>query len=78
VEDIPADLARAIEHATKVNMWYENLASDEIPPQWMWPHDGELKDWFDQVKVNRKSGSSSGESADEEWEQNELTVGLRD
>lgn len=53
--DFPADLLRAIAHAYKIMDWHENLPEDEIPPQWMWAFDKELKVWFEEVKEARKA-----------------------
>ena len=54
IEDIPWDLVRAIEHAHLILGWQENLVSEEIPPRWMWAHDYELKQWFDEIRMARE------------------------
>src|SRR5262249_757835 len=62
IEDVPADLVRAVNHAYTILAWQENLISDEIPPEWMWSLDDELEEWFEQVTEKRKarfSGTSS-------------------
>lgn len=68
VEDLPWDLARAIEHANKVLNWQKNLSSDEMPPSWMWAHDSELEQWFDEVRIKRdeKYGDGGGDYDDRE------------
>lgn len=58
IEDVPLDLLRTISHANKVLDWHENLSSDDIPPEWMWPFDDLLEEWFEDVKASHKAGSS--------------------
>ena len=43
----------------------ENLLAEEIPPDWMWPFDDLLADWFDEVKAKRdeKYGTASNEES---------------
>lgn len=65
VEEIPWDLARGIEHAHRILNWQENLAQHEVPPQWMWPHDHELKVWFDEIKAEREEGRYGGYDDDD-------------
>jgi hypothetical protein len=55
VEDLPHDLAMAISHGLSILNWQENLAKDEMPPEWMWIFGDELDKWFDQVKRDRES-----------------------
>lgn len=55
IDDLPAKLVMAIDHALKVLSWYENLEKSEIPPQWMWHLDWELSDWWEQVDRERKA-----------------------
>lgn len=47
--------------------WQENLPEDEIPPEWMWPLDYELEQWFENVKRKRedKYGRSDDDDRDE-------------
>ena len=59
IEDVPADLAMAIDHAYKILSWQENLQEDEIPPRWMWGLDWELEAWFEEVEILRKSKYSN-------------------
>lgn len=35
-------------------MWHENYPADEIPPEWMWPFNKELDDWFEEVELERE------------------------
>lgn len=68
VEDVPHDFVVALDQAIKINSWFENLSSDEIPPSWMWPLDWELHDHFQRVKEERdkKYGSSDDTEPDDE------------
>jgi len=77
-EEVPADLAVAIEQALKILSWQENLTSEEMPPRWMWHLDWELETWFDEVKRARDSrfsvSSSDSYSDDDDetmWDDNE-------
>lgn len=63
IEDLPADFSLALAHAHMVNTWYSNCSTEEMPPQWMWPFESEISQWFDEVKLARESGSG-GEDAD--------------
>lgn len=56
----------AIEFATTVLSWQENLSDGEMPPEWMWTLDHELSQWFENVEHDRKAkygGSSDDEDA---------------
>ena len=76
LEDVPADLLYAISHANRILEWHENLPSDEVPPEWMWPYDRQLKKWFDEVDEERRNRYGTGSSQDDLVEvpmvQNEL------
>jgi len=52
---VPFELIFAIEHASRVCDWQENLVSEECPPAWMWAFDEELEIWFEQVDQARKA-----------------------
>ncbi len=65
IEEIPADLALAIEQALRVSMWQENLSEEEMPPQWMWHLEWELEDWFAEVDRKRKEKFGGDEAADD-------------
>lgn len=67
VEDLPADLALAIDHGFKIISWQENLMEEEMPPRWMWHLDWELETWFEEVETLRKQkyGGGSDESLEE-------------
>lgn len=66
-------------HAFTVLAWQENLASDEMPPEWMWALDEELEEWFEEVEAVRKDKyASPGASSDEtEMMSNTLARGKR-
>lgn len=59
-----------IEHATRINNWFENLTSDDMPPAWMWPFEDELSTWFEQVEIRRKD-QYGGDSDDASMMRNE-------
>jgi hypothetical protein len=59
IEDVPADLALAIDHGFKILSWQENLQEEEMPPKWMWHLDWELEKWFEEVEIARKSKYNS-------------------
>jgi hypothetical protein len=42
-----------ISHAHRVLDWYENLASDDMPEEWMWPFSECLNEWFDEVRARK-------------------------
>lgn len=62
LNDIPYSLHDALEHATTVLGWRENLDEDEIPPRLIWFNNEKLKDWFKEVQRKRKAkyGSEDG------------------
>lgn len=65
--DCPVDLLRSISHADKILDWFENMMPDEVPPEWMWPFDDELNDWFDEIREARKARySGGGDDADDD------------
>jgi len=55
VEDVPWDLANAIDHGMRICSWQENLKSEDIPPVWMMPFEDELEEWFD--ALSEKNGT---------------------
>lgn len=78
VEEVPADLILAIEHAHRVLSWRENLSGDDMPPSWMWHIESELDSWFQAVDERRKDGRPGGD--DDEGSvgvQNEFAKGMR-
>jgi hypothetical protein len=65
IEDLPWDLASAIQHAARILHWRENLLTDDMPPEWMLPFDDMLVDWFEAVKekhAEERGTSSSGDT----------------
>lgn len=75
VEEVPWDLAAAIEFAIRICSWQENLMSEDMPPNWMLPFEDELQIWFEEVERRREERYGGGESVD--LEQNELTERFR-
>lgn len=70
----------AVEHASRVCDWQENLQQDEMPPEWMWPFSDELDEWFEEVDRRRKEKyGSRDDSGDTETPmmRNELAEGRR-
>lgn len=57
----------AIEQASRVLDWMENLVKEEMPPDWMWPFEDELEQWFADVEEKRKQkyGGGGDTSSDE-------------
>lgn len=51
--EMPFDLYKAVEHASAIIHWQENLTQDEMPPEWMWSVDHELQIWFERVQDDR-------------------------
>ena len=65
MEDVPAELLGAIDHALLVLNWHENsIDKEEIPPQWMWHLDWELKDWWKKVEERRKDKYSGHDDSE--------------
>lgn len=58
---MPFDLYRTVEHAQTILAWQENLARDEIPPEWMWSVDHELEIWFERVEEERDERFGGGD-----------------
>lgn len=75
-EEIPWDLAAAIEHAMKVCSWQENLLHDEMSPSWMLPFDSELELWFERVdrERNEKYGGDSDDREEVDMMENEFSA----
>ena len=69
LQNMPNDLFTAIEQATRVISWQENLTSDECPPRWMWHLDWELETWFEKIKIERerKYGSKGPKPGDPDY-----------
>lgn len=79
-DEVPFDLMRAIEHASQIIDWQENLPKEDIPPEWMWPFIDELEIWFEEVDNRRKEssgGSSSSGDTTVPMMTNELARGSR-
>lgn len=72
---MPLDLVRAIAHANKILDWHENLKTEDIPPEWMWPFDKELKEWFDEIKREQANPEPANADTTVPMMQNELARG---
>jgi hypothetical protein len=46
----------AIQHASLVVTWQENMLEDDMPPRWMWTLDEELNEHFQKLRSKRKHG----------------------
>ena len=74
--DIPFQFQIAVDQAHRVMSWMENLPSKEIPPEWMWPFENRLKEWFEAVQNTRgNGGGSSSDSSGDGMIQNEYAIG---
>lgn len=68
----------AVTHALTVLGWQENLLSEEMPPEWMWPLTDELEEWFEEVSARRRDGTSRDDLEDApDMMQNTLTRGRK-
>lgn len=56
IEDVPWDVLNVINHAHTVLQWQENLSSEEMPPEWMWAFNDDIKEWLEDVTRARKDG----------------------
>jgi hypothetical protein len=76
---MPADLMMAVSHALNVIHWQENLLEEDMPPEWMWPLNDELDEWFDAVDARRKEGSGHDDDLTDapDMMTNELARGRR-
>ena len=60
--DIPWDFQMAVDQAYRIISWLDNLPKKEMPPQWMWPFDEKIIEWFNAVNSDRNGGISTDES----------------
>lgn len=69
----------AITHAQLILSWQENLLTEDMPPEWMWPISEALNDHFDAVKKRHEEKYGTGDKDDDEgdMQQNELTRGKK-
>jgi hypothetical protein len=78
LQTAPIDLFNAIDHASRIIYWQENLSDKEMPERWQWHLDWEIEEHFKILKQKRDDGkddpsdSPSSNSGDEEpvWEDN--------
>lgn len=56
------------------------MPEEEIPPDWMWLCDDEIKIWFNTINQNRKDkyGDHSDDDQADELEQNDLARAWRE
>ena len=72
---ITSDLLTAIQHASMILSWYENLPEREMPPEWTWPFPDELEEHFVEIKFEREqrmSGNGGGNDGDQ-WAPNMMS-----
>ena len=77
--EMPFDLYKAVEHASAILHWQENLTRDEMPPEWMWSVDHELEIWFERVQEERdeRYGRDDRDRSDAPMMRNELAEEMR-
>lgn len=56
----------AVSQAHRILDWLDNLTEAETPPEWMWPFDDELKEWFAEVQRARDRRYGGGDRDDED------------
>jgi hypothetical protein len=50
-----------------------------MPPEWMWPFDDELTDWFEEVdRLRKEKYGHSGDTESADMMENEFAKGRRD
>ena len=77
IDDVSNDLISAIAHASNVINWRENMSKEEVPPEWMWPFNEELDEWFDEVEFQRSQKYGGGSDADDaDMDRNEYAKDL--
>lgn len=73
LETIPFELFLAIQHASTVINWQENMVRKEMPPSWMWPFPDELEIWFEDIETARENPNAVDNREIVPLTQNELT-----
>lgn len=43
----------AIAQANRILDWYDNLTSEDMPAEWMWPFSELTNDWFEEVRARK-------------------------
>lgn len=56
----------AVSQAHRILHWQENLIGTEMPPEWMWPFEDELDEWFKEVERARKDKQGSNNDDDDD------------
>lgn len=69
MEQVPWDLTNAIQRATQILWWQDNLQEKWMPPEWMWPLDEELVEHFEWVKEQRQNDAPGAYDNDDEEDQ---------
>lgn len=60
-------------HADYILRLQEDLASGEMPPEWMWPFHWEMDKWLEKIIKERKAKyGGDGDDDPEDWDENEL------
>lgn len=54
----------AIEQGLTVLTWYENLPSEEVPPEYLWEDSAGLEMWWASVEEKREDGTSTSRDED--------------
>jgi hypothetical protein len=54
IEEVPWDLAEAVNQAQRILDWYESSLEEDIPPQHLWPFSAEVSDWFAGVRIRKR------------------------
>lgn len=63
-------------HADYLIQLQEDLSSDEMPPEWMWPLPWEMGQWIDRVVRERKAkyGGTDDDFDSAEYTENEFAA----
>lgn len=61
----------AFAHASTICSWFENLPKEEVPPQWIWPFDDLVSEWFKTVEKAREKKFNNADN-DSNWEETDL------
>lgn len=65
----------AVTHADHIIKLQEDLAGDEMPPEWMWPLSWEMETHLEKVIADRKARyGTDADDGDDSWDENELAT----
>lgn len=56
----------AIEQGLTILAWYENLPTEEVPPEYLWEDGAGLEMWWKHVEEKREDGGSTRRSQDDD------------